>query len=78
MGPPNHSQSGMAPLDYTKSQNEVKANKERDMVTTASTELSGRQFLAAAGLPAATSWLAPSALFAQSDDVLIAGHRKQQ
>jgi len=41
------------------------------MVTTASAELSRRQFLAATGLTAATAWLTPTALFAQSDDVLV-------
>jgi glyoxylase-like metal-dependent hydrolase (beta-lactamase superfamily II) len=41
------------------------------MVTTASAEISRRQFLAGAGLSAATAWLAPRALFAQSDDVLV-------
>ena len=35
------------------------------MVTTASAEISRRQFLAAGGLAAATAWLAPTALFAQ-------------
>jgi glyoxylase-like metal-dependent hydrolase (beta-lactamase superfamily II) len=38
---------------------------------TASAEISRRQFLAAGGLAAATSCLAPTALFAQSDDVLV-------
>jgi glyoxylase-like metal-dependent hydrolase (beta-lactamase superfamily II) len=46
------------------------------MVTTASTEISRRQFIAAAGLTAATVWLAPGALFAQSDDVLVPGALK--
>lgn len=43
------------------------------MVTTASAEISRRQFLAVGGLAAATAWLAPRALFAQSEDVLVPG-----
>jgi glyoxylase-like metal-dependent hydrolase (beta-lactamase superfamily II) len=46
------------------------------MVTTASAEISRRQFLAAGGLAAATAWLAPTTLFAQSDDVLVPGALK--
>jgi glyoxylase-like metal-dependent hydrolase (beta-lactamase superfamily II) len=41
------------------------------MMPTASAEISRRQFLAAGGLAAATACLAPTALFAQSDDVLV-------
>ena len=41
------------------------------MVTTASAEISRRRFLAAGGLAAATACLAPTALFAQSDDLLV-------
>lgn len=43
------------------------------MVTTASPEISRRQFLVAGGLAATTAWFAPTALFAQSDDVLVPG-----
>ena len=46
------------------------------MVTTASAEISRRQVLAAGGLAAATAWLAPTTLFAQSDDVLVPGALK--
>jgi glyoxylase-like metal-dependent hydrolase (beta-lactamase superfamily II) len=46
------------------------------MVTTASGEISRRQFLVAGGLAAATACLAPTALFAQSDDVLVPGGLK--
>jgi hypothetical protein len=54
-----------------------KANKERGMVATASTELSRREFFATTGLTAVTFWLAPSALFAQSDDVLVPSALKE-
>ena len=47
------------------------------MVTTASVEISRRQFLAAGGLAAATACLAPTALFAKSDDVLVPGALKE-
>ena len=43
------------------------------MVTTASPEISRRQFLVAGGLAATTAWFAPTVLFAQSDDVLVPG-----
>ena len=46
------------------------------MVTTVSPEVSRRQFLASAGLTAATVWLTPKALYAQSDDVLVPGALK--
>ncbi len=46
------------------------------MVTTASPEASRRQFLVSAGLTAAIVWLAPKALYAQSDDVLVPGALK--
>jgi glyoxylase-like metal-dependent hydrolase (beta-lactamase superfamily II) len=49
------------------------AVKERHMVTTALPEISRRQFLVAGGLAATTAWFAPTALFAQSDDVLVPG-----
>jgi hypothetical protein len=41
------------------------------MVSTPSVEISRRQFLVAAGLTATTAWLAPGALAAQSEDVLV-------
>lgn len=41
------------------------------MVSTPSVEISRRQFLVAAGLTTTTAWLTPSALFAQSGDVLV-------
>ena len=41
------------------------------MITGQSAETSRRHFLAAAGLTAATAWLAPRTLFAQSEDVLV-------
>ena len=47
------------------------------MLTIPSTEISRRQFLAAGGLAVATAWLAPRALFAQSDDVLVPGALKE-
>jgi len=47
------------------------------MVVTRSAEMPRRQFLAAAGFTAATAWLAPRALFAQSDDVLVPGAFKE-
>jgi glyoxylase-like metal-dependent hydrolase (beta-lactamase superfamily II) len=46
------------------------------MVTPASPEVSRRQFLASAGLTAATVWLTPKALYAQSDDMLVPGALK--
>ena len=46
------------------------------MVTIASAEISRRQFLAAGGLAAATACLAPTALFADSEDVLVPGGLK--
>jgi glyoxylase-like metal-dependent hydrolase (beta-lactamase superfamily II) len=52
-------------------------NQEQHMVTTASAEISRRQFLAAGGLAAATACLAPTALFGQSDDVLVPGALKE-
>jgi glyoxylase-like metal-dependent hydrolase (beta-lactamase superfamily II) len=50
-------------------------NQEQHMVTTASAEISRRQFLAG-GLAAATACLAPTALFADSGDVLVPGGLK--
>ena len=47
------------------------------MVTIPSAEISRRQFLAAGGLAVAAAWLAPTALFAQSDDVLVPGAFKE-
>ena len=47
------------------------------MVTTESAEISRRQFLAAGGFAAATACLLPTALFAQSDDVLVPGALKE-
>ena len=47
------------------------------MATTASAEISRRQFLAAGGLATATAWVAPTALFAQSGDVLVPGAFKE-
>jgi glyoxylase-like metal-dependent hydrolase (beta-lactamase superfamily II) len=47
----------------------VKANKEQHMATTASAEISRRQFLAAGGLTFAAACLAPKRLFAQADDL---------
>jgi glyoxylase-like metal-dependent hydrolase (beta-lactamase superfamily II) len=47
------------------------------MVTTSSGEISRRKFLAAGGITAATAFLAPTALFAQSDDVLVPGALKE-
>jgi len=47
------------------------------MVTIPSAEISRRQFLAAGGLAVATAWLAPTALFAQPDDVLVPGALKE-
>jgi glyoxylase-like metal-dependent hydrolase (beta-lactamase superfamily II) len=47
------------------------------MVTTASDEISRRKFLAAGGIAAATACLAPTALFAQSDDALVPGALKE-
>ena len=47
------------------------------MVTIPSAEISRRQFLAAGGLAAATAWLAPTALFADPDDVLVPGALKE-
>ena len=46
------------------------------MVTTASIEISRRQLLAAGGLMAAAAWLTPTALFADSGDVLVPGGLK--
>jgi len=46
------------------------------MVTTPSIEVSRRKFLAAGGLMAAAAWLTPTALFADSDDVLVPGGLK--
>ena len=46
-------------------------------MTTESAEISRRQFLAAGGLAVATACLAPTALFAQSDDVLVPGGLKE-
>jgi glyoxylase-like metal-dependent hydrolase (beta-lactamase superfamily II) len=46
------------------------------MVTTLSIEVSRRQFLAAGGLMAAAAWLTPTALFADSGDVLVPGGLK--
>jgi glyoxylase-like metal-dependent hydrolase (beta-lactamase superfamily II) len=43
------------------------------MVTTTAAEISRRRFLVGGGMTAATAWLAPTALFAQSDDVLVPG-----
>src|ERR1700730_1948898 len=43
------------------------------LVTTPSMEVSRRQFLAAGGLMAAAAWLTPTALFADSGDVLVPG-----
>jgi glyoxylase-like metal-dependent hydrolase (beta-lactamase superfamily II) len=51
-------------------------NQEQHMVTTASAEISRRQFLATGGLAAATACLAPTALFADSGDVLVPGGLK--
>ena len=47
------------------------------MITAAATQPSRRQFLVAAGLTAATASLVPTALFAQSDDVLVPGAFKE-
>jgi len=47
------------------------------MVTTESAEISRREFLAVGGLAAAAACLAPTALFAQSDDVLVPGGLKE-
>ena len=47
------------------------------MVTASSAGIPRRQFLAAAGLTAATAWLAPQFLFAQSDDVLVPAALKE-
>src|ERR1700693_6218348 len=47
------------------------------MAPTASAEISRRQFLAAGGLATATAWVAPTALFAQSGDVLVPGAFKE-
>src|ERR1700729_922054 len=49
----------------------------RNMVTTESAEISRREFLAVGGLAAAAACLAPTALFAQSDDVLVPGGLKE-
>jgi glyoxylase-like metal-dependent hydrolase (beta-lactamase superfamily II) len=46
------------------------------MVTTLSIEVSRRQFLAAGGLMAMAAWLTPTALFADSGDVLVPGGLK--
>jgi glyoxylase-like metal-dependent hydrolase (beta-lactamase superfamily II) len=46
------------------------------MVTTPSIEVSRRQFLTAGGLMAAAAYLTPTALFADSDDVLVPGGLK--
>jgi glyoxylase-like metal-dependent hydrolase (beta-lactamase superfamily II) len=46
------------------------------VVTTPSIEISRRHFLAAGSLITAGAWLAPTALFAQSDDVLVPGGLK--
>jgi glyoxylase-like metal-dependent hydrolase (beta-lactamase superfamily II) len=46
-------------------------------MTKASAEVSRRQFLAAGGLATAAACLAPTALFAQSDDVLVPGGLKE-
>ncbi len=47
------------------------------MVSRASAEVSRREFLAAGGIAAATAWITPRALFAQSDDVLVPGAFKE-
>jgi len=46
------------------------------VVTTPSIEISRRQFLAAGGLSAAAAWFTPTALFADSGDVLVPGGLK--
>ena len=46
------------------------------MATTPSNEVSRRQFIAAGGLMAASAWFTPTALFADSDDVLVPGGLK--
>src|SRR6201984_2076598 len=47
------------------------------MITAAATQPSRRQFLVAAGLPPQTASLVPTAVFAQSDDVLVPGAFKE-
>ena len=46
-------------------------------MTTVLAEISRRKFLAAGGIAAATACLAPTALFAQSDDALVPGALKE-
>ena len=47
------------------------------MAAAVSGEISRRQFLAVGGIAAASAWIAPTAFFAQSDDVLVPGAFKE-